>query len=255
MYLLYIDESGDASSAYFVAAGVLVHEQDAFSLSSRLDTALARVGPEWLARELHAQELRAGKGHWRHVPRADREGFQASVAPLLIRPLNEGRTPVLFAVAVERAAFPGIDPVERAYEELFLRVDSYLGRRHAAGDSHRCVAISDETRLEHRLQLLMQAWRTTTGRVRRLSAFAEVPLFADSTASRLLQFADFVAHWTYRRYEAEDASVFAVFSKLFDQADGIVHGLVHMTGGRAVCPCPGCATRRGRPAPRRGPGR
>ena len=255
MYLLYVDESGDSSSVYFVAAGVLVHEQDAFGLASRLDTAMSRLGPEWASREVHAQLLRAGKGPWRRLPREERSAFQAGIPALLTRPITARRGAVLFAVAVERSAFPAIDPVERAYEELFLRVDSYLGRLHAAGDSHRCVVISDETHLEKRLQLLMQAWRTMAGRVRRLSAFAEVPLFADSSASRLLQFADFVAHWTYRRYEAEDPSLFEEYSRLFDNDDGVVHGLVHMTGGRAACPCPGCATRRGRAAPRRGRGR
>ncbi len=255
MYLLYVDESGDSAGTYFVAAGALVHEQDAFRLASRLDTAMSRLGPEWLSREVHAQLLRTGKGPWRRLAREERVAFQARIPSLLTRPIADGRSVVLFAVAIEQPAFPAIDPVERAYEELFLRVDSYLGRLHASGDSHRCVVISDETHLEKRLQLLMQAWRTTTGRVRRLSAFAEVPLFADSSASRLLQFADFVAHWTYRRYEAEDASVFDLLASRFDQADGVVHGLAHLTAGRAVCPCPGCVTRRGLPEPRRGRGR
>jgi hypothetical protein len=247
MYLLYVDESGDSSSRYFVAAGVLVHEQDAYGLASRLETAMARLGPEWATLELHAQLLRTGKGPWRRLAREERSAFQAGIPALLVRPVTVRRGAVLFAIAVERSAFPAIDPVERAYEELFLRVDSYLGRLHAAGDSHRCIVISDETHLEKRLQLLMHAWRTMTGRVRRLSAFAEVPLFADSAASRLVQFADFVAHWTYRRYESEDPSVFDELSGSFDRADGVVHGLMHMTGGRTVCPCPACTTRRGRP--------
>jgi len=46
MYLLYVDESGDSSSKYFVAAGVLVHEQAASVCGFRraLDIATVRGG-------------------------------------------------------------------------------------------------------------------------------------------------------------------------------------------------------------------
>lgn len=173
-----------------------------------------------------------------------RAAFAGDVARLFTRSQGNGRRPTLFAVAVDRASFDRIDPVERAYEELFLRVDGYLGRLHTAGESHRSIAISDETRLEARLQQLMQAWRTTHGRVKRLAAFAEVPLFADSKATRLLQLADFVAHWTYRYYEASDASVFNVLSSRFDSDKGKLHGLVHLHASRGTCPCPACVSRR-----------
>lgn len=247
MYLLYVDESGAPDSDYFVAGAVLVHEQDAYTLAGRLDTAMRRLGPDWPSRELHAQLVRTGKGAWRRLPKPLREDFTATVARLLTSSLpTTRRSPTLFAVAVDRASFPAIDPIERAYEELFLRVDSYLGRLHAGGDSHRCIAISDETRLEERLQLLMQAWRTTQGRVRRLSAFAEVPLFADSKATRLLQFADFVAHWVYRSYESSDSAIRGVLMPAFDIEGGVVHGLVHLCSGRSTCPCPACVSRRGR---------
>jgi len=147
-------------------------------------------------------------------------------------------------LATKGLRLEGVRADRDTLEELFLRVDSYLHRLHAAGDSHRAVAISDDTRLEARLQQLMQAWRTTTGRVRRLSAFAEVPLFTDSKATRLLQLADFVAHWTYRYYEANDAAVFDQILGGFDSEGRTLHGLVHLYAGRSTCPCPACVTRR-----------
>ena len=245
MHLLYLDESGARpDSAYFVAAGLVVHEQDAFALGGKLHTLMRGLGFGWEKHELHAQYCRSGKGPWRRVTKEKRAQIASDTARILARPVNAGRVPRLFAVAVDRASFPRIDPVERAYEELFLRVDSYLHRLHAAGDSHRAVAISDDTRLEARLQQLMQAWRTTTGRVRRLSAFAEVPLFTDSKATRLLQLADFVAHWTYRYYEANDAAVFDQILGGFDSEGRTIHGLVHLYAGRSTCPCPACVTRR-----------
>lgn len=245
MHLLYIDESGArSSSGYFVAAGLVVHEQDAYRLGEKLAKLFRELGPGWEQHELHAQECRSGKGPWRRVAKDQRAAVARQAAGILTGRLSSGRSPRLFAVAVDRASFPGIDPVERAYEELFLRVDSYLGRLHAGGDSHRCVAISDETRLEVRLQQLMHAWRTTSGRVRRLSAFAEVPLFADSKATRLLQLADFLGHWVYRFYESGDETVFSLLARGFDTDGGTMHGLVHLNTGRKICPCPGCVTRR-----------
>jgi hypothetical protein len=245
VHLLYIDESGAREdSAYFVAAGVAVHEQDAYYLGQRLSTIMASLGPGWADEEYHAQYCRSGKARWRGLPKATRAGIATDIGRRLTRPISEGRSARLFAVAIDRASFPSIDPVERAYEELFLRVDSYLGRLHAAGDSHRSVAISDETRLEVRLQQLMHAWRTTRGRVRRLSAFAEVPLFTDSRATRLLQLADFVAHWVYRNYEAADEEILQTILPGFDADAGTIHGLVHLYAGRRTCPCPACRTRR-----------
>lgn len=246
MYLLYADESGDVRSRHFVVGGVLVHEQDANSLARRLDAVVARAtGLNDSETEFHAQAVRTGKGPWRRVPKAARDDATAGAARAL-RPLRSGRRPILFAVAAVRADFPAIDVVERAYEELFLRVDSFLVWRHHQGDSHRCVVICDETRLERRLQALMSFWRRSPGRVRRLASFAEVPVFAGSSTSRLLQLADFVAHWTYRAYEIQDSVLFNQLVPLFDTRDGVRHGLVHLTARHRQCLCPACASRRSR---------
>jgi hypothetical protein len=246
MYLLYADESGDTRSRHFVVGGLLVHEQGADPLARRLDAVVANAaGSNNPGTEFHAQAVRTGKGSWRRVPKAQRDAATADALSAL-RAFRSRQRLVLFAVAAVRADFPSVDIVERAYEELFLRVDSFLGWRHSQGDSHRCVVVSDETRFEPRLQALMGLWRRRPGRVRQLKAFAEVPLFADSSTSRLLQLADFVAHWTYRAYEAGDAAVFHQLVPLFDARDGVRHGLVHLTRTWRRCACAGCASRRSR---------
>lgn len=38
----------------------------------------------------------------------------------------------------------------------------------------------------------------------RLRNFAEVPLFLDSKASRLIQMADLIAYWIFRHYKSKD---------------------------------------------------
>jgi len=116
------------------------------------------------------------------------------------------------------------------------------------GDLHRCVVIADDSRLERSLQRWMLQWRkqgTSTGTaIRPLSAYAEAPLFVDSKASRLVQLADFVAHWVHRAYEVGDDSVLRKLLPGFDQEDGRIHGLVHLVHGYRTCDCPACESRR-----------
>lgn len=225
MYLLYADESGDASEDYFVVGGLAVEEHDVFYLSRLVDRTLTNFLPRELAeRELHTHDLRAGKGIWRSVPRETRSQVTTAIGRTMLRkPRTEGRPPVLFAVAMHRTSFPTVDPIERTYEEFFARANGFLGRLSSQGDRHRSVAILDKSRLETRLQSLMTAWQrtgsTTGASVGPLRSFAEVPMFVDSAATRLVQLADFVAHWVFRAYQRSDPSVLNQLLPAFD-ADG-----------------------------------
>ena len=73
---------------------------------------------------------------------------------------------------------------------------------------------------------------------------AEVPLFVDSRASRLVQLADHVAYAVFRRYESGDASFLDPILPRFDEEDGKLHGLVHMQTVNPHCMCPACMSRR-----------
>ena len=77
-----------------------------------------------------------------------------------------------------------------------------------------------------------------------MRAYAEVPLFVDSTTSRLVQLADFVAYWVFRAYERNDSSMLDILLPTFDRSDGVRHGLVHLTEGYRECDCPACRSRR-----------
>ncbi len=58
-----------------------------------------------------------------------------------------------------------------------------------------------------------------------LRNFAEVPLFIDSKASRLIQLADLIAYAIFRNYERQDDSLFSIIRHSFDAEGGITHGL------------------------------
>ncbi len=64
----------------------------------------------------------------------------------------------------------------------------------------------------------------TFGRLRNL---AEVPVFIDSEASRLIQLADLVAYALFRHHEFNDSTYYDVIRNSFDSEGGVVHGLYH----------------------------
>jgi hypothetical protein len=71
---------------------------------------------------------------------------------------------------------------------------------------------------------------------------AEVPLFVDSKASRVIQIADHIAYAVFRRYEKGDSSYLDIILHKFDSENGILHGLCHKTN-LPNCMCPACMSR------------
>jgi hypothetical protein len=147
---------------------------------------------------------------------------------------------VLFAYAIHKMSFPKEDPVLLAYEDLAGRFDMYLSDSGEKG-----LVILDKSSYETGLQNLAinirklgNRWGNQTRNI------LEVPLFIDSTASRITQFADHVAYAVFRRYNANDLSYFNCIEGRFYSKDSIVHGLVHKQTITKSCTCPACITRR-----------
>jgi len=136
------------------------------------------------------------------------------------------------------------EPLVRAFEELCNRFDLFLKRLHAQGNTQRGLLIFDETRYERTLQTLLATYRDTGTRFGRVYNFADVPFFADSKSTRLLQLADLVAYAVFRRYERANTWLLDQIIGNFDNEGGIIHGLVHLTSNRSACTCPSCLTRR-----------
>jgi len=65
------------------------------------------------------------------------------------------------------------------------------------------IVISDVSYRERDIQAWAKRWRRTASEWGTLDHLVEVPLFADSTASRLLQAADLMAWATWRRFGVE----------------------------------------------------
>lgn len=249
MHLLYLDEAGPDNREYFIVGGLTIHEQGVLPMADALNELASRLPDPARDAEFHAGPMRKGAGVWRRITREQRAQLRQALVSLLTHGAPGSRhAPVLFAVAMHRASFPHHDTHERAYEEFFARPNGLLGRLANAGDPHRCIAIADKSTLEATLQRLMAEWRdrgaSTGAAIGRMTAYAEVPLFVDSRASRLVQLADFVAHWVYRAYEHDDPSVLDQLLPAFDSEGESIHGLVHLIRDYRSSDCRACISRR-----------
>lgn len=245
-YLLYVDESGELQDPddHFVLGGVAVRDSEVRSVTRLMERDVALHLDEHLRNiELHAQHIRKGKGPWRAIPPEVKSGLLESVAATL-GGFSAEQGCALFAVVRAPRAVPSADPLERCFEELFLRFTLMLRRVEREHGQEMGLVIADKARYEDTLQPLVQRWQWTSGtRFGRLASLAEVPLFLDSRASRLTQAADIVAHGVYRRYAADDSMIFDKLLPGFDASEGVVHGLVHLVRRYLTCGCPACLSR------------
>lgn len=226
LYLLYVDESGgvyQADQGYFVLAGLCVFERQGYWLAQKLDEIAARFDPaDPVSVELHGSPMFGGRKKWRHHPKADRHRALEDALGVLQASHPSNR---IFASVVRRAAISPQDPVIHAFEQLASRFDYYLQRLHRSGDTHRGLIIFDKSTYETTIQNLATDFRIvghSWGVIRNL---AEVPLFLDSRASRLIQLADIIAYSIYRSFEHGDHGLYSIIENRFDSEGGAVHGL------------------------------
>ncbi len=169
--------------------------------------------------------MRFGNEGWEQFPFRDRIQAQLDVLTTCVR-ARFPRDLRLFGTVVRKLSVPGEDPVELAFEQLCSRFDHYLARLYRDfAKPERGLIIFDKSSTEKRIQTLAREFKYeghTWGRTRN---YAEVPVFLDSKASRLLQLADLVAYAMFRHFERGDSLLFDVIRGCFDQEGGVEHGL------------------------------
>ncbi|MGY1951641.1 DUF3800 domain-containing protein [Pseudomonas pergaminensis] len=226
MHLLYVDESGspsDPNQNFFILSGIAVFERQTHWIETQMNEIASRFCPEDpYAIELHGSPMRSGKSEWRPFPMEDR--IQAIKDCLAIVSKSKGKYR-LFASVVERGAYGADDPIKSCFEQIAFRFDKYLQRYNTQGRPERGIAIFDTSHTEKSIQHLARSFKHDGHSFGKLRNFAEVPLFLDSKASRMIQLADLVAFAIYRHYQADDSQYFDIIKNCFDSVGGTVHGL------------------------------
>lgn len=230
MHLLYLDESGsvaDPSQQYFVLAGVSVFERKTHWVEQKLNIIAQRFSvdmPQHI--ELHGSPMRSGRDGWKAHALSDRmqaikDALQVGVADHSMKEVR------LFGAVVKKSALAGKqDPVEHAFEQISSRFDMFLKRLYAKHeDRQRGLILFDKSSTELRIQTLAREFKYSGHSWGKTKNYAEVPVFLDSKASRLIQLADLVAFALYRFHEAGDSSLYDIIKHRFDNEGGVEHGL------------------------------
>lgn len=238
MYLLYLDDSGsvgNASDSHIILAGIAVHEKISHWLGQELDDLAKTIWPDSpKTLEFRGADIRGGKKHWRGVPPEKRTAAFRKVLEIVSETSPKVR---LFGAAIHKAACDPEDPMEFAFEQVVSRFDRFLGRLHKRGDTHRGLVILDESSYETSLQVLAREFKEIGHRDGHLRNMADVPLFVDSRATRLIQLADMIAYSLRRYVEFGEAELFDIIRAKFDAEGGVKYGLYHHVPSDQKCPC------------------
>ena len=229
MHLLYLDESGsiaDPNQQYFVLAGVSVFERTTHWVEQRLNEIASRFAsdnPHSI--ELHGSPMRSGREGWKAFPLDDRlSAIRDALKMGVVDYHNKGVR--LFAVVIKKNSLHSEDPVEYAFEQITSRFDKFLQRLYAKHDDpQRGIILFDKSSTEQRIQTLAREFKYAGYSWGKTKNYAEVPVFMDSRASRLIQLADLVAFAIFRYFEHNDSTFFDVIKHCFDGEGGVEHGL------------------------------
>ncbi len=168
--------------------------------------------------------MRSGRGQWRSFKVAERmTAIEDALKSISVRCPRDAR---LFGAVVRKDKLSGVDTIEHAFEQISSRFDLFLTRLYRKySDPQRGIIVFDKTSTEQRIQSLARDFKYSGHSYGTTRNYAEVPVFLDSRASRLIQLADLVAFAMFRGYEHGDGALFDIIRNCFDQEGGVVHGL------------------------------
>jgi len=254
VYILYLDESGTTVEAsYFVLAGLAVFEREIYWFSQELDNLQRQYFPKVSEPILfHATKLRVREGEKVEEPWDSLTGQMRHELKDKIYEIIQSRRGVLFGCAIEKklAQARSEDPYERAFEDLVSRFDLFMSRVNRQlitenKDEQRGLIVLAESSYQKTIALLGRRLREQGTRWGILHNVSDVPFFAPSKDTRLLQYADFCSNAIYGRYNHKLTGDFDRIASKFDQEGGVVHGLSHLSTD-PNCACTACFSRRGR---------
>lgn len=249
MYLLYLDESGGNEHQNFVLGGVAVFEGELRRHTQNLDALMQKYFDDKAGEtELHLVELR--KTAWDSTDDSfTKQQYWELLDDVSTLIANEQprRGMVLFASVIHKASLnPGCDPYVEAFEGVVDRFDSFLVDQHKAGRPNKGIVILSQCspKRSEQMRSVYHEFQTEGTRWGRIYNLPEIPLFAESWSTRLLQLSDYISHTVFQRYENHYTKHFSKILKCFHQEDGALHGLGHLISKKENCMCETCISRR-----------
>lgn len=155
----------------------------------------------------------SAKEEWAGIAPIDRVQALVDVLSIL---RNQQLQLRVFASVIEKSTIPLDQILERSFENVAHQFDQYLADMWVRrGDAQRGLVVCDKASYEHKLQALSSLFKHQGHQLGRLRNFAEVPLFLDSKASRLIQIADLIAYWIFRYFQSKDDRGFRLIEPAF----------------------------------------
>ena len=235
MHLLYLDESGDPYSwdVYntFVLAGVAVFEGELNKTVSCLDEIQKQFFPEiHVPLNFHADHIRNRRGRFREMSECRRSQLLHSIYATI----SEAKRPglVCFATVVDISwARPGRDACIGAFTEICRIFNLFLMKQFQSGHPSKGILIIDPSGREDRYRQCVTDLRVHGASWGHIGNIVDVPYFAQSKETRMVQLADFCAHAVYLNYERNRSEFFDMIQPRFARDEnGGVYGLSHLTG-------------------------
>lgn len=227
MHLLYLDDSGtigDPQTAHCLFAGFSIFETVTHWVDKEINdiTIQYSLPPNM---EFHASHINNGKNVWRRIPQDVRKNILLDLCHVI---KNRNRDIRLFA-SIRNAAksqSQGTDLNTELFTQVASRFDMFLGRIYrSSAKRERGIIIFDKSKSEYIIQKMSHRFMSIGHQWGTLRNLAEVPLFLDSKASRLIQLADIVAYAVHRHYNRQDSTYFSIIQDCFDSEGSTIHGL------------------------------
>ena len=223
-----------------------VHEGQIWRLGSILNDMQSEFFPDIdIPIKFHAVELNSGHGRFRSLSDSERQRMLDAIYDAI------GRIPyprvVLFATAAHISSVTSSDQALRdTFEDVAQRINTFLVRLHHDRNPQKGLLIIDRSQsTEKRYLALLSEFRASETRHSYLGNIVDIPYFSQSSETRLLQLADFVAYAVFRYYERGDDRLLNKILPRFDRrapTSGI-DGLKHVIETSNPCDCVACAWR------------
>jgi hypothetical protein len=188
--------------------------------------------------EFHAEHFKHSKGWVKTFSLPLREQILEDIYKVI----HNTRFPNLFvfAAALNIDSAVNAEQVRRdTFEEICSRFNNFLIWEHRVGYSSKGIVIIDKNREEEYLSLLRKFQNRT--KYGYLGNVVDIPYFAQSHETRMLQLADFCSYAVYRYIEGDDDSYFKIIQPRICRKpiDHKLDGFKHIIKDRN-CKCLAC---------------